>query len=307
MIIDMHTHIWGDNLPEWRLKSASPGWKHLGVSMDQQVEFHLKMMDKAGVDKSLVYGTPNETVANMIKDHRDRFIPFANFDVKDMKAQVGELVYCVNSLGFKGVYEQVPATNYIRIDDFEHMDPLYKKAIDLDIPISWHLQDSFAFGLSRLSFSGNERLQEVCYKYPELKHILCHVGGAENFEKSLTAFTGYQNVYTELSTISYFNLKRFMTPWSDSRPWEHLSYLYPDLVTKHPSDMKSVMETVKIESRKQFREAANFMRDRLMLGTDSPLAGNVGVEVEICKLAFGHDETLMNNVMGETARKLLNL
>ena len=64
---------------------------------------------------------------------------------------------------------------------------------------------------------------------------------------------------------------------------------------------------MKKESAMQFREAANFMRDRLMFGTDSPLAGNVAVEVEICKLAFGHDAKLMNNVMGETARKLLKL
>ena len=222
----MHTHIWGDDLPEWRLKSASPGWKHLGVSSDQQVEFHLEMMDKAGVDKSLVYGTPNETVANMIRNHRDRFIPFANFDVKDMRAQVKELDYCVNSLGFKGVDQQVPATNYVRIDDFEHMDPLTRKRLIC----TYQYHGIFKIIRIRVVQTFLFRQRTVAgglLQYPELKHILCHVGGAENFEKSLTAFSGYQNVYTERSTISYFNIKRYMTPWSDSRPWEHLSYLYP--------------------------------------------------------------------------------
>ena len=129
--------MWGRDLAKHRGKKhaefLNSKLEMVGSSLDGQVDFFLHMMDEAGVDKILTYANPTDSVAEMISGHRERFIPFAIIDLRKPE----ELEYSVNSLGFKGVAEVAPAATHLYIDDFELLDPLYKKAIDLDVPISW--------------------------------------------------------------------------------------------------------------------------------------------------------------------------
>ena len=63
----------------------------LGIDVDHEVEYYIKVMNRTGVDKVLVYCNPNESVAEMIKPHRDRFIPFATINLGDGKSAVPKL------------------------------------------------------------------------------------------------------------------------------------------------------------------------------------------------------------------------
>lgn len=208
----------------------------------------------------------------------------------------------------RGVAELSPAGRHFYIDDFDLLDPLYRKAIDLDVPISWHLKDSFIFGGSRSVFTGNQRLQEVCFKHPQLKHIICHLGNPDSYMLTLSAFAGYPNVYFDLSGIATSILSRYMVPrWGEGGRSRLTSYLYPDKVTDPPSDYKEIFSKVKSSAINVLREASNIAQEKIMFGTDSPLSGREEFELEICKEAFGHDKELLQHVMGENARKLLRL
>lgn len=300
--------MYGNDLPENRKKAVIPKLKGIGIDYENQLGFFLDMMDKSGVDKVLVHANPNEGVAEMIKPHSDRFALFANVTKPDSNKSADELEYYVNSLGFKGVFELLPAGQHFFINDFASMDPLYKKAADLDVPIAWHLNDTFNYWKSRIEFSGNRRLQEVCYKYPDLKHILCHIGGLENYRHSLSAFSGYQNLYIDLSGISTQFLYLSMSPkWDSPASDRFLSYVYPDRVESPPDDHKVVMDSVMRETVKVFREAGNIIPNRIMFGTDTPFAARMEFEMEACRRAFGHDKDLLDHVLGETARGLLKV
>jgi len=300
--------MWGRDLAKQR------GEKHaeflnsklemVGSSLDGQVDFFIHMMDEAGVDKLLTYANPTDSVAEMISGHRERFIPFAIIDLRKPE----ELEYSVNSLGFKGVAEVAPAATHFYIDDFELLDPLYKKAIDLDVPISWHLKDSFLMGGSRSVHSGDFRLQEVCFKYPQLKHIVCHLGNPDNYLASIAAFSGYQNVYFDLSGISTHLFVRMMIPqWGETGHSRLQQYLYPEKGSNPPADHQEVVSKVKSMATQIVREASNTVQDRLMFATDSPLSGREEIEMDICRDAFGHDDDLLQHILGLNAKRLLNL
>jgi predicted TIM-barrel fold metal-dependent hydrolase len=308
MIIDTHVHLYGKGLtPPGRVSLVSAALEVIDSSFDRQVEFYLNMMNDAGVDKSVVFATPPETAIEIIKPHLDRFIPFANVDA--LSGRASELLnYYVTSLGYRGVYEFLPAASHFYPDDFDLLDQFYRKAIDLDVPIAWHLHDSFLFGASRIHFGGNERLQEVCFKYPQLRHILCHVGGFEKFRESLHAFSGYENVYFDLSGICFANFPLCMKPeWKSKYPIRHLPYVYPERMKDLPQDYQEVIAKVRAATIEVYREAANLLPNRIMFATDAPLGSSMQNELEICRKAFEHDSVLLEHVLGENAKKFLKI
>lgn len=308
MIIDAHTHLYGRGLPEAHERFLSQRFPTLGIDIDHQVDFFLGMMKAAGVDKALAYCNPNESVAEMIRPHRDRFIPFASVDMKDPKKAVGDLEYVTDSLGFKGIAEQAVASKHYHIDDFDLLDRVYRKASDLGAIISWHMQESFLFGASRSKFSGVHRLQEVCFRYPDLKVLICHMGGLDNYRQTLSAFSGYKNAYMDLSGMVNSLFRRHLTPaWGSTAMSRHHDYIYPEHAKSRPADHRQVMDAVKLEAAGIIREAANVIPDRIMFATDGPFASRQELELEVCSMALGHDKELLSHALGENARAFLNV
>ncbi len=309
MIIDAHTHVYGRGLPEVHEKFVAGRLPSLGTDLDHEIEYFVSMMNRNGVDKILAYCNPNESVIEMIKPHKDRFIPFATLDMKQGSKAAQDLEYLVNSLGFKGIAEQTVASKHFYIDDFELLDPVYKKATDLGAVISWEMQNHFLFGASRQKFLGAERLQEVCYKYPDLKHLVCHMGGLASYRTSLSAFSGYKNVYMDISGMTTAAIWRHLTPiWGASAMARYGSYIDPSRSKSgKPSDYDKVVGAAMDDAVSVIREAANAMPDRIMFGTDGPFASRPELELEVCRRALGHDKQLLDHVLGENARSFLKV
>ncbi|MDG6905128.1 MAG: amidohydrolase [Nitrososphaerota archaeon] len=306
MIIDTHSHMYGKGVPEThdRYVSRLP---QLGIDIEHEVEFYIKLMNRTGVDKTLIYCNPNESVAEMIKGNRDRFVPFATINLGDGKAAAEQLERAVASLGYRGIAEQSPASNDYYIDDFDLLDPIYRKASDLGVPVSWHLQNSWLTGSSRIKFSGIERVQEVCVRYPDLKILLCHMGG--EYQKTMSACSGYKNVYMDLSGITGGQIRKNMAPvWGKTAMGRSFSYIHPEFAKEgKPKDYGQVMTKSKNESAEIIREIASVLPDRIMMGTDGLFASTPDIEIDVCKTALGHDKELLAHVLGDNARKFLNV
>lgn len=309
MIIDTHVHVYGRGLEEAHQRFLTQRFPTLGIDFDHQVDYFQNMMSRTGVDKVLAYCNPNEPVANMLKPHRDKFIPYCTINFTDPKKAVADLEYAVGSLGYKGIAESVPASKHYHIDDFELLDPIYKKAVDLGTPVSWHLQESFLFGASRSKFSGVSRVQEVCVKYPQLKILICHIGGLDNYRNTLSGLSGYKNVYMDISGVTNAMFRRHLKPiWGATAFSRNHDYVHPEHAKNgKPADYETVMEQVKPAAAEVIREAANALPDRIMFATDGPFASSQELEMEVCKLALGHDKELLAHVLGENARSFLNV
>ena len=309
LIVDSHTHLFAH--PPSTLKAA---FDSLGIA--SQVEFLVRMMDNAGVDKSIVYVDHNEDVHKMTESFRNRFILFANLDLRDVKKAAGDLKYCVTSLGFKGVGELFPTGTHFDMSDFTQLGPFFETVIDLDVPISWDLKEgarSNIVGGYRSMFNGLQKMQEICFKYPESKHIICHMGGLDNYARTLSTLYYYKNVYFDMAELSSNLIWRFMTPtWNVDLgvPRQHgllLSFLYPETFPYHLRDHASVKQKVSEGAINIFKEGGNVAPDRILFATDAPLVGRMDYERELYEKAFGHDQTLLSHVMGENVQKFLGI
>ena len=132
----------------------------------------------------------NDYVAQLVKDHPDRFAGFCNLPMQDVKAAIAELERGVTKLGLKGamVGDQVNGKNY---DEKEFL-PFWKAAEQLGAVIlihqggdtvvssrssKYHLPNTIgnladrAVTFASLVFGG---VMDAC---PELRVCLCHGGG----------------------------------------------------------------------------------------------------------------------------------
>ncbi|MDG6905247.1 MAG: amidohydrolase family protein [Nitrososphaerota archaeon] len=309
VVIDSHTHLWAGDSSGPEGKAINSRFSSVGGDVDHQLDFFFQMMKRSGVDKALVYCNKNDAAADMIRPYRDKLIPFASVDMKDPAKATTDLEYAVNSLGFKGINEQAVPNRHFYIDDFELLDPIYKKASDLGIAISWHLQDSFLGGASRSKFSGVSRMQEVCVKYPDLKILICHLGGLVNYRATLSGLSGYVNVYMDLSGLTNTFIWRNMTPtWGYNFMSRYHDYIFPEHSKNgKPADYEEVMRQSKAKAAKVVKEAANFIPDRIMFGTDAPFASRMELEKEVCEMAAGDDKKLLEHILGENAKTFLDL
>lgn len=203
MIIDSHSH-W---LPLDIVSNAhffSPAWA--------DIESQLKMMDGAGIDKAvLTYPTSdahlklggipklarlyNDNVAKIIKRYPARFIAAAVLPVGNAQEMLDELNRATLELGFKAISL---ATSYEgRYLDDKMFLPVYKKAIENNIPIFVHSQIVNPIGYERVQDPlltpvieyvfdtticiGKLLMSDMLREYAELKFIFAYFGGAIPF------------------------------------------------------------------------------------------------------------------------------
>ena len=276
-------------------------------------------MDSAGVDKSIVYADVNEEVYKMVEPYRDRFILFARVHLNgDIQKATSDLEYCVGSLGFKGIGEIFPTGSHFDMSDFNRLDAFFSRAIELDIPISWDLKEGAKTNIEgryRSLFSGFSKMQEICFRYPESKHIICHSGGLDHYVRALSTLSYYKNVYFDLSELSSSLIWKFMTPtWKIEFPSGIprelgllLSFLYPEKSDYRLANRDYVKDKVGENVVDIFREAANMLPDRILFASDSPVVGRMDFEREFCQRAFGHDRALLKHVLGGNAERLLGI
>jgi predicted TIM-barrel fold metal-dependent hydrolase len=164
-------------------------------------------------DKVIVFGivapfcginTPQEMIADFVRQHRDRFVGFCSVDPND-PACVDQLTYYVRELGFKGL-KLGPIYQNFNPADPRHL-PLFKRAEELGIAINWHQGTSFVRP-GPLKYANPVLLEDIAVACPKLRMMISHMGHPWEAE-CCVLIRKHPNLYADISAIHYRPLRRY--------------------------------------------------------------------------------------------------
>lgn len=202
-IYDAHAYL-GNN----------PLWKLHGLPVPLEGAGWVELMDKAGIDATLVappgVGAREDfkpdlwRIARALKDYPDRFFGFARVKPRRGKKALDELKMWVEEHGFKAVKMNTLDDNYL-LSDRRLLDPVVETAAKLGIAVYFHTgQESWEQCLPDMA-------ADIAVDYPEVNFILGHLafGGVNGWpgatEQLVPALRRAKNAWTE--TAGVFNLK----------------------------------------------------------------------------------------------------
>ena len=202
MIIDSHTHIRAGN---------------------NNISNFLKGMDEAGVDMSVVCPIApvelgfmdNKYVADLVKQHPDRFIGYCSVHPSDKNA-LDELRRAVEDYGLKGLKLHPPIQNVSLLDP--RFGPIFEACIEYDIPVLVHTGPVYSRS-ARMVFANSVDVDEMAIRYPKCKFIIAHghpfgmdpvmVAKHENVYIDTTSTTSeYLTMFPQLDTMLYDWMRR---------------------------------------------------------------------------------------------------
>jgi uncharacterized protein len=190
MIIDIHTHIFPDDIKENRENffDNEPAFRLLYDVPDSRlagVNELIENMDKDGVDRSVVFGFPwkteeyykknNDYVMEAVEKNKDRLVGFATFFPTAKDAEK-ELERCIKA-GISGVGELAFYESNISNETLKQFVPVAQMARDADIPLLLHTNESIGhYYPGKTSITLKEIFNFLNY-FPDNKIILAHWGG----------------------------------------------------------------------------------------------------------------------------------
>jgi len=205
MIIDPHAHLWaGHYRPAWNQEAVLRAMaNYRGISLEEAKEVDAGIldpsgdkivaeMDAGGVDITVVVtidygmvlpGAENDSkvpleeqfaqTAKATKQHPDRLIWGAGIDPR--RANAAALVEkAVKEHGAK-VIKLYPPNGFYPNDTIVY--PMYKKAVELGVPVQFHVAPVPALPYLRSKYSHPIHIEDVAVDFPELKIEAVHSGG----------------------------------------------------------------------------------------------------------------------------------
>ncbi len=179
------------------------------------IDDYIASMDKYNIDKAVIVSfnvktaydiilVSNDDVANLVKLHPNRLIGFAGIDPPASNA-MDQLDYAISSLGLKGV-KIVPPVQKFDISDKKY-DPLWRKMVDLNIPLWTHGGHQVSTGGSIAKYGHPMLIDEMATRNEDLTIIIGHMG-TPWFWDTYSVVLRHPNVYTDISAhpelYSYF-------------------------------------------------------------------------------------------------------
>lgn len=240
MIIDVHTHVFPDNVAS-RARSSLQSGSDLEWHGDGTVAGLLGEMDRAGIDLSVIQPVAtnpgsvakvNEWAASLCCE---RIVPFGAMhpDLEDPAAEIEH----IRSLGMKG-FKLHPEFQEFEPDE-ARLAPLLSAAEKAGLIILFHAGADPAYQSVRGNAEAFVRMLEA---YPSLTVILAHLGGFNHWEQVREHLVG-RHVYLDTAyTLGHLPDDEFVAivrehgvervlfgtdaPWTDStRELAHLRSL----------------------------------------------------------------------------------
>lgn len=211
--------------------------------------------------------TSHEWIIEAQKRHPKRFYGVVCLD-PTLPQSIEALDILVRQQHFKGV--KIHQAHYqFEVND-KKVYPFYRKCIELDIPVAFHTGYSGLRDIDRLIPTMPLLLDELAYDLPELKIVMCHVGGNWYQEGVLVALRN-ENIMVDISGIPSI--------------CRHLVYPKTD-----PSELiKRIVDVLG--------------PDRIMYGTD-----NMDSEMNLVFInELGLDDSAVEKIMGQNAIDLFRL
>lgn len=220
MIIDMHIHPFckevhlGDDIEkivQALLGSNKQGRRRMQKLYETMfnkisIDDYVSLMNKYGIDKAVIvsfnlttaYGVclvTNDDLADFVAKYPDKFIGFAGIDVPAPDA-MEQLDYAINSLELKGV-KLVPPLQKFDISDKKY-DPLWRKMVDLNIPLWTHTAHQISVIGSVSKFGHPLLVDELATRHQDLTIIMGHMG-TPWFWDAWSVTVRHPNVYVDIS------------------------------------------------------------------------------------------------------------
>ena len=253
MIIDIHTHIFPDELAPRAKKALIENAHGEYIPMhDMTKEALIDCMDRSGVDISVIQPVVTkrhqvETVnewADRIKD--DRIIPFAGMwpHSDDWKEQIDTIA----KTGFKGIKFHCEYQDF-SVDD-PAMLPIYDRAFDRGLILLFHAgYDPISTGPLK---SSPRQFANIAKELRGGVIIAAHLGGCRQWDEVAENYAGHDEIYIDTSMgMKYYSHDTFLnivkamgvdhilfgsdSPWTD--PGEEIRILKTLPLTDDEKDM----------------------------------------------------------------------
>ena len=278
MIIDMHTHIFPDNMSAAVIDKLSRTSKSVAFS-DGTVSGLINSMQKSSIDLSIIL--PVATKPQQVEkiNNSSSNIPYTELisfgcihpDYENYSQELSR----IKNLGFKGIKVH-PVYQNTDVDDVKYLR-IFEKAAELDLIVVTHAGLDIGFpGVNRCS---PKMLRHVVDEIGNFKFVLAHMGAWKNWDE-VPEYLADTEVYidTAFSTGT-------ITPRSDSI-WQ-------------PEELKLLNEN-------QFMVLFNaFSAERILFGTDSPWSDQGDSIKFIEYLPISEGDKL--KILGGNAAKMLGV
>ena len=327
MVVDVHHHYMPALLFA-RLAAQAGGkrivTKEISLTLHpsrKDLDAHIKAMDEAGVTVSIltdqvqVMGADvaralNDGVAEVEKKHPKRFRSAIHMPVHEPEAAKRELERGIKDLGLRAV-ALLACHLDIQLDN-PAMFPLYETIQKHNLPIIIHPQSKptgseTTYNLDRCVFRPLETTQAIVRimnavlpRYPELRFIIPHLGGAASSLKGrMMAFFETDDAPIPSDMRGYLKTQSEQKKFGVTERFEKLfQRLYFDTAGTG-AWLPSMAAALNITTA-----------DRIMFGSDYPLecknAANIVESIEMVRQA-PCSESDKSNILGKTAAKVFNL
>lgn len=184
MIIDAHNHL-----------GVRAGAIQTGADL-------IARIDAVGVDKAVMFpfvegNFTNEPIKEAFDQFPDRLIPFCAVNAWEAGA-ADEVRRCVVDWGFKGL-KLHPTINGYHLSDPHLVDPLFKVADELGIPVIVH-------GASDL-YNSPPEFALMAARFPNVPLLMAHMGFFWSMDQAISFAREFPNLYLETSRAPIFEIQ----------------------------------------------------------------------------------------------------
>lgn len=239
-------------------------------------------MDEAGISQSVLFAVQaplvyasNEYVSHLCERFPNRFIGFASVNPKTKDAPE-ILQHAVEKLGLRGLKLHPPLQAFF--PDSPEVYPVYEKAVELDIPVVFHVGTTPFGSLCRLAHANPIHIDEVAVRFPTLRIQLTHLGTLWHNE-ALMVVEKNPNVFIDTAAYLY-ELPQILTPDTIARVGEGKFIFgtdYPMPYTNQPHRMNDFVKAIRALKLSDSFEKAVFQDNFLHLLNGSEAAEAQGV------------------------------
>lgn len=235
MLIDVHVHVGeiDEHYPTWwaaeiyRLWGGTTKFRPLGES-ESPAQRLLAQMDEIGIDKACVMVSdhrrvyreqqgpfvPNEYLIDFVQEAPDRLFGTVTADpLRDPYAGVQSIKRMVTEHGARAI-KLYPTYDHFYPAD-EACWPIYKLAIELDIPVQIHMGWTPTVN-APMKYQPPHLLDEVGIRFPDLKVIVAHLGFPW-VEEGICLLAKHQNFHADLAYWGAFPPEKILRHLEDFR------------------------------------------------------------------------------------------
>jgi predicted TIM-barrel fold metal-dependent hydrolase len=145
---------------------------------------------------------PNDYLLEVKSVAPDRFALTCGLDpLRDLYASVRELEQCVKEWGFTAC-KLYPTYDHFDPRD-ERLFPVYEKMIELDIPMQIHMGFTPCLN-APMKYQQPYLLDDVCFRYPQLKIIVAHMGWPW-VDECIALAARWKNVHADIAYWGWFD------------------------------------------------------------------------------------------------------